>query len=93
MPILKITCDHAQRRLKTPATNIALLGGELLDDSQDEDVILAPVINALMLTPYQMDLAWFTSNAGAHTKPTIASGYEVKTSGKWREAEQLIGAG
>lgn len=93
MSTLRITCDHAQRRLKTPATNIALLGGELLDDSQDEDVILAPVINALMLKPYQMDLAWFTSNAGAYLKPTIASGYEVKTSGKWREVEVFPGAG
>ncbi len=90
---LEITIDHAQTRISVPATNIALLGAELLDSSQDEDVILLPVVNALALKPYQMDLAWFTSNSGSYLKPTIASGYEVKTAGKWFEAEVYTGAG
>lgn len=83
--VLTITLDHAQRRLKYPSSTIALQGVELLEDNDGTrlDVMMAPVINTLILTPYQCDTAWFTSNAGNYAKPTIGGGYEVKTGGKW----------
>lgn len=93
--VLTVTIDHAQQRLRFPSSTIALQGTELLEDNDGTrlDVMMAPVINTLILTPYQCDVAWFTSNAGNYAKPTVLSGYEVKTGAKWKERECYVGAG
>lgn len=89
--VLTVTLDHAQQRLKSYAHRIALLGSELAAIGArtttlvGNGTMIAPVINTLILQPKQLDQAWYTSNAGAYVKPDLTSGYNVNTSGKWKE--------
>lgn len=96
MPVLGMTVDHSQLRPdgRRRALVCSWLGRELLDPQVTTSMAWScPITGTLTIRPSCLEPEWYTSNAGRYAKPSIASGYTVKTSAKWFEVEVFGGAG
>jgi hypothetical protein len=96
MPVLGMTLDHAQLRPdgRRRALVCSWLGRELVDPQATTGMAWTdPITGTLTIRPSCLETDWYTSNSGRYAKPSIASGYTVKTGSKWFEVEVFAGAG